>query len=125
MPVTGNDLRGMCFRHQSHTVRHVAFHQRIDMRICSNRPGYLARGNFLSCGYQSLFSAGKFCIKPCKFKPETDRLGMDAVASSNGRCIFMFFRARPERIKQLINSVYQKIGCAGKLHGQSGVQHIR
>ena len=114
---TGSGLRPMARA----TCASIA---RIDIGEGSDRPGNGAGGDFLAGAYQALACAGKLGIGIGKLHPEGRGLGMNAVAAADGERVAMLEGAALQGLEQLIEIGEQEIAGAGKLHAETGVEHV-
>ena len=119
MTVARNHLGRYRLRRQAHPGGDMLFDGRVDMGEGANRAGNRAGRNFVPRRNQPLAAPGKLRIERGKLQSEGCRLGMDAVASSDGRRVFMFLGAGLQGRQKPVDPLQQQIAGARHLDGKS------
>jgi len=95
--------------------------------ICAKVPtaaGDRAGRDFLAGGDEPLAGAGELRIGVSEFQPERDRFGMNAVGAADGRRHLVLEGALLQCGENLVDVGDQKIGSAGQLHVEAGIEHV-
>ena len=111
-------------RRQSHRLGDMRFDARIDLRECADGAGDRAGRDFLAGGDKPLAGAGELRIGVSEFQPERDRFGMNAVGAADGRRHLVLEGALLQCGENLVDVGDQKIGGAGQLHVEAGIEHV-
>ena len=125
MTVARDDLRGNRLGFEPHGFGDMLFNTRIDVGEGADRAGNGAGGDFFPCRDQARLAAIKFGIGFGHLEAEGDRLGMNAVGTTDTDRVLMLHGAALEGCQQAIHVSQQQIGSAGQLHIEAGVQHVR
>ena len=111
MAVARDNLGRHRFGRKTHRLGDMFLDRRVDISERSHRPGNCAGGNFSAGRFEPRPIASKLGVIPREFRPEGHRLGMNAVAASDGRRKFVFLGTCLERRQQPINVFQQNIRC--------------
>ena len=124
MAIARDDLGRHGLDRQAELIGDMFFDLGIDIGKGADRTRDGTGGDFFARGEQAPAATVEFGIGLRQLEAEGHRLGMDAVAAPDGRCVFVFFRTALDCRKQRVEIGQQNIGRAGKLHSQRGVEDI-
>ena len=124
MPVARDHLRSDGRRPQSQPLADALFGLRADMPESSHRARNLSHPHALRGGGKAREIALDFVVPQRQLQPESDRLGMDAVRSSDLHRVFELERARLQDLRQLVDALENQLGRAAHHQGLRGVDDV-
>ena len=110
---------------QTHRLRDMGFHARINLRERADRSGNGTCRDVLARRNEPFARTGKFRIGVSELEAKGGRLGVNAVRTTDGRRELVFKRSTFQRREQVIDIGDQEVGGAHQLHIEAGIEHIR
>ncbi len=96
----------------------------IDIGKRADRTADRARGDLGAHCDQPLAAAHELRVRLRQLEPERHRLGMNAMAAADRRCVLVLLGAVLERGEQQVEIFDQDVARASELYAERGVEHV-